>query len=89
MTGANDNFMDLNFATQASLQSVRLDRPLVSNALDGRHHTKVTQRTDPVLLVVLRNHRERVSFNLISSPYSPVMGLPWLGMHNPFGLGSW
>lgn len=66
-SGADDSFMDLNFACQAGLQTVSLECPLVANALDGRHLAKVTQKTEPVELIISGNHREKLDQTVLQS----------------------
>lgn len=83
-SGAEDNFLDYNFALQAGLEIVPLSTPLVANALDGRLISKVTHCSEPIKLLLSGNHQETLQLNLISSPQTPlILGYPWLKKHNP------
>ena len=83
-SGADENFLDINLAHQANLELELLETPLVANALDGRLLANVTHRTVPLTLMLSGNHKEQLSFHIISSPHSPlILGYPWLQRHNP------
>ena len=83
-SGADDSFLDSNFACQAKIPLIQLEKPLTANALDGRLLARVTHQTAPVSLILSGNHRELIQFKIISSPQTPlVLGSPWLKKHNP------
>lgn len=83
-SGADDNFIESDFAAQSGIPSQLLPHPKRVFALDGRMLAHVTHRTIPVSLQLSGNHHEAISFFLIPSPSSPVvLGLPWLKLHNP------
>lgn len=83
-SGAEGNFLDRDFAHEAGLEVESLTTPLVATTLDGKLLSKVTHRTVPLTLLLSGNHKEQISFNLISAPQSPIiLGYPWLQLHNP------
>ena len=76
-SGADDSFIDSDFAAQSGIPSQLF-------ALDGRLLAHVTHHTIPVFLQLSGNHHKAISFFFIPSPSSPVvLGLPWLKLHNP------
>ena len=83
-SGADDSFLDIDFARQAKIPLILLEKPLTANALDGRLLAHVTHQTTPVSLILSGNHREMIQFKIIISPQTPlVLGSPWLKQHNP------
>lgn len=83
-SGAEDNFLDIDFAKQCNFPFKQLPSPIRANSLDGRLLAVVTQCTVPVTLCISGNHQEEIQFKIISSPHTPlVLGHPWLNMHNP------
>lgn len=77
-SGADENFLDVNFASQAGIISEPLVKPMDADALDGRLLARVTHKTCPVLLILSGNHREQMQFHLITSPLAPIiLGQPW------------
>lgn len=83
-SGADDNFMDSEFASRINIPSEPLPEPKKAFALDGSELAQITHRTVPVVLRASGNHSEVISFYLVPSPSAPlVLGLPWLKLHNP------
>lgn len=82
-SGAEDNFIDRELATQLGLTLDLLEEPLTAYSLNGSVIAKVTNQTSTVL-VVSGNHREQIQCKIISAPSTPlVLGYPWLRIHNP------
>nr|XP_008302615.1 PREDICTED: uncharacterized protein LOC103374318 [Stegastes partitus] len=83
-SGADDSFIDQEFATQIRAPLELLDTPKIIKALDGRLLATVTHRTRPLSMIISGNRRETIQKYVITSPLSPaVLGLPWLRRHNP------
>lgn len=83
-SGADDNFIDSEFVSQAKIPTELLPEPKKVFALDGRVLAIVTHRTVPVSLLVSGNHCELISLYIAPSPSaSLVLGLPWFRLHNP------
>lgn len=61
-SGADDNFIDSSFASQAGIPCQLLSHPKRVFALDGRLLAQVTHRTAPVNLMLSGNHREIIIF---------------------------
>lgn len=77
-SGAEDNFLDNDVARQSGVALEPLEKPLVAHALDGKELAQVTPRTVPITLVLSGNHRENSSFNIMSTPRTPLLlGHPW------------
>lgn len=83
-SGADENFLDASFATQAGIAVEPLAAPLDANALDGKLIARVTHTTELLKLVLSGNHHEAIRFHVIPSPHTPlILGQPWLKRHNP------
>ena len=83
-SGADESFIDRELVHQLGINTVPLDSPIETQALDGRPLARVERRTVPVNLLISGNHHESISLLVISSPLSPVvLGYPWLKTHNP------
>ena len=83
-SGADDSFIDQELVRRLRINTIRLDVPIETQALDGRTLTRVERRTVPLNLLVSGNHYETLSLLVISSPFSPVvLGYPWFRTHNP------
>ena len=83
-SGADDCFIDFEFAKQASIPVVRLPNPLAMTSLNGNFLGKITHETVPVTLTVSGNHFETIRFKVLHSSAAPVvLGKTWLLRHNP------
>ncbi len=83
-SGAEDNFMDELFVSQANLPTEPLDGPIAVRALDGKELSQVVRQSCPLDIRVSGNHIESLSFKILPSPSTPiVLGHPWLVRHNP------
>ena len=83
-SGADGNFIDHEFATQAGIPLAPLDEPLNARAIDGHKLARISHQTLPVSLAISGNHNETIRFMVLSSPSTPlVLGRPWLEQHNP------
>ena len=83
-SSADESFIDRELVHQLGIDTVPLDSPIETQALDGRPLARVERRTVPVNLLVSGNHHESILLRVISSPLSPVvLGYPWLKTHNP------
>ena len=83
-SGADDNFIDSEFCTQANFLTETLPVPKEVFALNGQLVARVTHRTAPLSLQLSGNHQETISLFIIPSPTSSlVLGLPWLKLHSP------
>ena len=61
-SGADECFLDSEFAAQAGIPLEPLERPMEAFALDERCLANVTQRTLPISLTIAGNHMERCQF---------------------------
>ena len=68
---ADKSFIDREVVHQLGIDTVPLDSPIETQALDGRSLARVERRTVPVNLLVSGNHHESISLLVISSPLSP------------------
>lgn len=83
-SGAEGNFVDVEWAHHYGLPIHSLSSPLIVHSLNGQQLMAVTQITGPVSLITSGNHREEIEFYLFNSPsVSIVLGHPWLSLHNP------
>uniref|UniRef100_A0A8P4GD59 Retrotransposon gag domain-containing protein n=1 Tax=Dicentrarchus labrax TaxID=13489 RepID=A0A8P4GD59_DICLA len=82
-SGADESFMDWDFAQKLNVKTEPLSLPLEASALDGSFIFKVTHVTEPVE-VTIEDHHELMSFHLMHSAQHPlILGFPWLKRHNP------
>lgn len=82
-SGADTNFMDIQFAMKHGFQLEELLEPLIVRSLNNELLHRVTLRTKP-LKMAIDNHQEQISFYLIqTSEYPVVLGFTWLNNHNP------
>ncbi|CAG8637132.1 25571_t:CDS:2, partial [Racocetra persica] len=84
-SGASACFLDTTFAQECNIPIYKKELPFSVEVIDGRKISSgnVTHEPGP-LLICLQDHYEKMLFNLISSPYYPIiLGLPWLDLHNP------
>ncbi|CAK6981241.1 uncharacterized protein LOC108874699, partial [Scomber scombrus] len=83
-SGADDNFIDINFVREHNLSVCQLDQPKRIVAIDGHPIYSVTHKTQPIKLTLSGNLHEQAELFVISSPLNPIiLGLPWLQTHNP------
>ncbi|KAL0172743.1 hypothetical protein M9458_033054 [Cirrhinus mrigala] len=83
-SGAEGNFMDLNFAQQLLIPIIPLSCKISVNALNGQTLPSITHSTGPITMITSGNHKEELTFLLTNSPLVPVvLGHPWLVQHNP------
>lgn len=83
-SGADDNFIDIDFVKTNNSPMCRLSSPKEVVAIDGRLLVMVTHKTAPVKLILSKNHHELIELYVISSPLtSIILGIPWLKLHNP------
>ena len=87
-SGADKSFMDWRLVKRLGLNLLPLLKPLEVSSLDGRLLCKVTHHTQPIQLIMARDHRESLSFHLFDSPSPPLLlGLPWLILTSTGCLG--
>ncbi len=85
-SGAAGNFISAEFAQQHNVKLTPCDSRLAVEALDGRPlgRGKIAHLTEEIHMQMGALHHENISFYIIFSPNNPViLGLPWLGSHNP------
>lgn len=83
-SGADGDFIDKYFVSQANIPTVLLTEPREVAAIDGNVLVKITHVSSPLTLTLSGSYREELRLFMISSPQSPlVMGLPWMMRHNP------
>ena len=83
-SGADESFVDLQYAQKVGLPVSALQRPLSAFALNGRTMGPVTHRTQPLTLTVSGDHVESIRPYIIHSPDTPfILGRPWLELHTP------
>ncbi|KAI2647554.1 Transposon Tf2-6 polyprotein [Labeo rohita] len=83
-SGAEGNFMDWNFARLLHVPITPLTLKISVNALNGQSLPCITHTTAPITMITSGNHKEELTFLLITSPMVPVvLGHPWLVHHNP------
>lgn len=82
--GADNTFIDGQLAHDHNVPLELLPEHHAIFDLNGREIATVTQRTQPLTLIILCNHQEHISLFLIPSSAAPgVLGLPWLSLHKP------
>ncbi len=82
---ASAYFIDKNLIKRHNLPIVPKKYPVTVEVIDGRPLIlgDVTHETKP-LDIILEGHRSTIVFNIISSPFNPlVLGFFWLEMINP------
>ena len=83
-SGADDSFIDGEFASQAGISLVPLDISLPAQALDGHPLGPITHRTEVLSLSLSGNHSEAISLLVLNAPIAPlVLGRTWLRRHDP------
>ncbi len=83
-SGADDNFIDSDFVKRHNLAVYELALPKEIHAIDGTLLETVTHKTEPLELVLSKNHHEFIELYVITSPLtSVILGIPWLKRHNP------
>ena len=83
-SGADESFIDLQYARKVGLPVSPLKRPLPASALNGHPLGPITHRAHPITLTVSGNHVERICPYIIHSPGTPfILGRPWLELHTP------
>nr|PNR30611.1 hypothetical protein PHYPA_026927 [Physcomitrium patens] len=84
-SGASSCFIDQKAVKELGLPVVTKLTPANVEIADGSHISSgmVTHETHPVEVVLGDGHRSLVSFNVIKSSYTVVLGLSWLEKHNP------
>ena len=81
-SGADDSFIDFTFVRHTNIPVIRLCEAQTVNAL-GRLLADVTHQTITLTLIISGNYCETISLLVITSPLTPVLGFPWLKLHNP------
>ena len=83
-SGADESFIDLQYARRVGLPMSPLRRPLPASALNGHPLGPITHRAHPITLTVSGNHVESICPYIIHSPGTPfILGRPWLELHTP------
>lgn len=82
-SGADGNFVDQNFITQTDIPTEPLAEAKEVSAIDCNILVQVIHVTVPVSLTLSGNHCETFQFVISLPPSLLVLGLPWLGQHNP------
>ena len=85
-SGAGGNFMDIEFAHHNNIQAINTSAPIEMETVDGSPLSSgpVTHKTVPLVIQFEADHRETISFQLITSPKFPIiLGIPWFSTHNP------
>lgn len=83
-SGAEQSFIDQCLVSQLSLPTELLDPPVLAARLGGQHLSRITHRTQPILLITSGNHREYTQLYITHTSQTPiVLGFPWLQLHNP------
>lgn len=81
---ADDDFIDGELVKEYNILIQTLSSPREVLAVDGRLIERVTQKTEPLKLILSSNHHEFIELHVISSPMnSVILGIPWLKLHNP------
>ena len=81
-SGADESFVDLQYAQRVGLPVSALQRPLSAFALNGHNLGPISHRTQP--LTVSGDHVESIRPYIIHSPDAPfILGRPWLELHTP------
>ena len=84
-SGASSNFIDQEFAKIHQIPTKIKKIPEKVECIDGSLLSSglVTHETEP-LLVQYGDHKEYITFYLITSAHFPVIfGISWLKLHNP------
>ena len=83
-SGADESFIDHQYALEVGLPIAPLEKSLSAFALDGHPMGPVTHRCDTLTLTVSGNHVESIRPYIINSPDTPfILGRPWLELHTP------
>lgn len=85
-TGATGNFIDTTTVSCNKIPFMYKRVPVSVRVIDDTvlNTGPVTKQTQPILTIIRNNHRELISFDIISSPRFPIiLGLPWLLTHKP------
>uniref|UniRef100_A0A8C5M348 Gypsy retrotransposon integrase-like protein 1 n=1 Tax=Leptobrachium leishanense TaxID=445787 RepID=A0A8C5M348_9ANUR len=85
-SGASNCFFDVSFAQRLCIPTCNKEHPVSILLVDGSPLKSgvVDKETTPLQMMVGSAHKERVTFDLIQTPLSPIiLGLPWLRLHNP------
>lgn len=67
-SGADGDFIDKDFVSQANISTFPLDERMEVSAIDGNLLVKVTHMTSPLSLTLSGNHRETLRLFVISLP---------------------
>jgi len=81
-SGADNCFIDFEFATNLGLSLVPLDSPIRLCLADGLSSTLVKYKVEDAHLKI-GNHSEKLCFFVINLPSQIILGFPWLQKHNP------
>lgn len=86
-SGANANFVSVNFIRQHRLTTSRKTTPYRLNVIDGSPiNTESGNITSELLDLPLQiyQHKEIISLDIIPmDTYDVILGIPWLQQHNP------
>lgn len=73
-SGADKSFMDWRLAEKLGVRLLPLPKPLEASSLDGRLLCKINHHTQPIQLIMVKDHSESLSFLLFNAPSSPAAG---------------
>lgn len=83
-SGAEQSLIDQQLVNELSIPTEPLEIPIEASGLGGQHLSRITHRTEPLLLISSGNHRESIQFLITQSTHTPVvLGFSWLIQHNP------
>eukprot|EP00066_Takifugu_rubripes_P027223 XP_011616489.1 PREDICTED: uncharacterized protein LOC105418518 [Takifugu rubripes] len=83
-SNSGDSFISQDLAMQARIPIKTLPEPRPILGLNGEVLATVKHQTQPLTLIVSRNHQEQIRLFIIPASSSPgVLGSAWLARHNP------
>ena len=72
-SGVEANFLDQDLVAKLGIPMLPLTSPVEAVSLSGGLIAHVSHSTKPLRLTISGNHSESISFNLISSPQTPLV----------------
>ena len=83
-SGADESFIDHQFALKLGIPVSALQRSLPAFALNGHSLGPVTHQAQPLTLTISGDHVESIRPYVTHSPGTPfILGRPWLELHTP------
>lgn len=81
-SGATESFIDTSLVKIHNIPTILLERPISITLADGTDGPPVSAKTQPIRLKI-GSHFEEMSFLVVDTPHTLILGLPWLKLHDP------